>query len=428
MTIRGESQSWILDLGIRTGGFDVLHPDGFKAFQGLGYDPHDLESVGARAKAGSMLPKAWSRVAAEVERSANEYEQDGFVETAYALYLRAALLWSRAQYSIYTVDSRKRALRERCDAAVAKMAQLRKGRIERVELDFEGSPVFALLHLPAGQVRDLPAVLLSPGMDMTKEDLLQVGQRLFADQGYVALAVDLPGMGESRLRGTTVTLTNPERAVSRFIDYLVERPEVDANRIGLLGMSMSTYWGMRAAAHDSRLRAVAGFMGVYGDFGKLFNGAQPNFKTNFMAMAGYTDEELFDAELGTKMNLWSLAPKISCPVLMDVGEFDELVPIEETLALYELLECPKEIRVHEDEFHPLGGIGGEMTTFGAEWLRRALAGEFDGGRDVRGYVRAGGEVSRGSAEPDWWLGAHPEAVDDLVRRHRSADDSSEVTS
>ncbi len=428
MTIRGESQSWILDLGIRTGGFDVLHPDGFKAFQGLGYDPADLERVGERAKAASMLPKAWSSVAAEVERRASEYEQDGFMETAYALYLRAALLWSRAQYSIYTVDARKRALRERCNAAVAKMAELRKGRIERIELDFEGSPVFALLHLPAGEVRDVPAVILSPGMDMCKEDLLQVGQRLFADHGYAALVIDLPGMGESLLLGTTVTLTNPERAISRFIDYLVERPEVDANRIGLLGMSMSTYWGMRGAAHDSRLRAVAGFMGVYGDFDKLFNGAQPNFKTNFMAMSGYTDEELFDAELGSKMNLWSLAAKISCPVLMVVGEFDELVPLEETLALYELLSCPKEIRVHEDEFHPLGGIGGDMTTFGADWLRRALAGEFDDGRDVRRYVRSGGEMSRGSAEPDWWLGAHPETVGQLVRRHAGADDRSEVAS
>jgi dienelactone hydrolase len=418
MTNRGESQGWILDLGLRTGGFDVLHPEGFKAFQGLGYDQTDLERVGALVKSADMLPKAFSEVAAQVERRGDEFAQDGFADTAYGMYRRAALLWSRGQYSIYGVtDPRKRALRERCNAAVAKMMELRKGRIERIELEFEGSPVFAHLHLPAGEVRNASAVLLSPGMDMTKEDLIHVGQEHFAAHGQVALALDLPGMGESRLHGTTVDVTNPERAISRFLDYLVERPEVDATRIGLFGMSMSTYWGMRGAAHDDRLQGVAGFMGCYGDVDRLFTSGQPNYKTNFMAMSGYTDEDRFDVEIGSRMNLWDLAADITCPVLMGVGEFDELVPLDESLALYELLGGPKEIRVYENEFHPLGGISGEMVGYGAEWLRRALDGAFDDGRDFRAYVRPTGEVRRGSADPAWWLGERPESIGTFVARH-----------
>jgi cephalosporin-C deacetylase-like acetyl esterase len=302
---------------------------------------------------------------------------------------------------------------------VAKLTELGGGRIERVVLDFEGQRLFALLHLPEAPVRDAPAVILGPGMDMTKEDFLLAGQRHFAERGTVALAVDMPGQGESLSNGLKVTLANPERALSAFVDFLASRPEVDAGRIGLLGCGMSSYWGIRGAAHEPRLRAVAGFMGVYGDFETLLNPAQPSFKTNFMYMAGYTDEAAFDAELGQRMNLWDLAGQVRCPVLMGVGEFDELVPLEETLALYQLFSAPKEIRVYEDEFHPLGGVANEMYHYGAEWLHRALGGEFDAGRDQRYYLRRNGQVTEATADPAWWRGARPSSIEARVLAHRA---------
>jgi cephalosporin-C deacetylase-like acetyl esterase len=328
-------------------------------------------------------------------------------------------MWNRAQYSYFSDDSRKLAFRERCNATVAKLSELGGGRIERVELDFEGQRLFALLHLPARHAGSAPAVILGPGMDMTKEDFLLAGQQHYAERGYVA-TVDMPGQGESLSNGLKVTLTNPERALSRFVDFLASRPEVDSERIGLFGCSMSSYWGIRGAAHEPRLRAVAGFMGVYGDFETLLNRAQPSFKNNFMYMAGYTDEAAFDAELGSRMNLWDLAGRVTCPVLMGVGEFDELVPLEETLALYDLLRCPKGIRVYEDQFHPLGGVAKEMYAYGAEWLRRALDSEFDGGRDQRYYVQQDGRVTRDTAYPTWWLNAQPAQIAERVRAHQAS--------
>lgn len=419
MTSRGNAQSWVLDMGLRTGGFDVLHPEGANAWQNLGMDAVDFERVFGRVRSTAMMPKAWATTAAELQERAEHYEKEGFIHTGYALYLRSALLWNRAQYSIFADDPRKAVFRDRCNAAVARLTELGGGRIERVVLDFEGQQLFALLHLPQGPVRGAPAVVLGPGMDMTKEDFLLAGQRHFAQRGTVALAVDMPGQGESLSNGLKVTLTNPERALSAFVDFLVSRPEVDAGRIGLLGCSMSSYWGMRGAAHEPRLRAVAGFMGVYGDFDTLLNRAQPSFKTNFMYMAGYTDEVAFDAELGSRMNLWELAGKIRCPVLMGVGEFDELVPLEQTLALYQLLSAPKEIRVYEDEFHPLGGVANEMYHYGAEWLHRALGGDFDAGRDERYYLRRDGRVNDASADPAWWLGARPSTIEERVLAARS---------
>lgn len=127
-----------------------------------------------------------------------------------------------------------------------------------------------------------------------------------------------------------------------------------------------------------------------------------------MFMAGYTDEEAFDRELAARMPLGDLVADITCPVLVGIGEFDELTQLEQAMATYERIRAPKELRVYENEFHPLGGVAAEVFRFGAEWLERALDGELrEPGRDVRHYVHADGRTTDGTAAPAWWLGTDP---------------------
>nr|BFD87509.1 hypothetical protein StreXyl84_69100 [Streptomyces sp. Xyl84] len=45
----------------------------------------------------------------------------------------------------------------------------------------------------------------------------------------------------------------------------------------MFGISMSGDWGLRAAAGDPRLAALATFEGLTGDFDMIFNRAQPSF-------------------------------------------------------------------------------------------------------------------------------------------------------
>jgi hypothetical protein len=60
-----------------------------------------------------MLPKAWATVAGQAEERAAHHEQGGFAQTAADLYVRAAVMWGRAQHSIFdAADPRKLAFRE----------------------------------------------------------------------------------------------------------------------------------------------------------------------------------------------------------------------------------------------------------------------------------------------------------------------------
>lgn len=412
MTTRSTGQNWSLDIALAQGGFDALHPEAKGTMEQLGHDPADFDKVFALVKSGAMLPKAWATVAGQAERRAAHHEREGFARTAADLYLRAAVMWGRAQYSVFDADDpRKAAFRERTDHCVARLGSLRGDRVRRVVLDFEGQHLYALLHLPAGPVHNAPAVILGPGMDMIKEDYIQAAERYYTSHGIVALSIEGPGQGETRANGLTVDLTNYERAISRYIDHLAGLPEVDAGRIGMFGISMSGYWGLRAAAADPRLAALATFEGVTGDFDTIFERAQPTFKHNYMYMSGFSDEERFDRELAALMPLGDLVTRLTRPVLVGIGEFDELTPLEQALATYERIRAPKEMRVYENESHPLGGVAAEMFRFGAEWVERALNGALqEPGRDVRHYVRRDGTTADGTADPDWWLGAAPAAL------------------
>ncbi|MFD4394606.1 alpha/beta hydrolase [Kitasatospora sp. NPDC058478] len=412
MTVRSTGQSWALDIALAQGGFDALHPQAKGTLEQLGHDHTDFDKVFALVQSGAMLPKAWATVAGQAEERAAHHERGGFAQTAADLYVRAAVMWGRAQYSVFdATDPRKLAFREHANHCVERLGALRDDRVRRVELDFEGGRIYGLLHLPAGEVRNAPAVILGPGMDMIKEDYIYAAERYYTSRGIVALSIEGPGQGETRAGGLTVDLTNYERAISRYLDHLASLPEVDPQRIGMFGISMSGYWGSRAAATDRRLAALAAFEAVTGDFRTIFEQAQPTFKNNYMYMAGYTDEEAFDRELVARMPLGDLVQEIDCPVLYGIGEFDELTRLEQALANYERIRAPKELRVYENEFHPLGGVAAEIFRFGAEWIERALNGEFaEAGRDVRHYVHHDGRTTDGTANPTWWLGAVPAQI------------------
>jgi cephalosporin-C deacetylase-like acetyl esterase len=198
--------------------------------------------------------------------------------------------------------------------------------------------------------------------------------------------------------GLKVDLGNYERAIGAFVTYLAELSEVDPERIGMFGISMSGYWGLRALAGGEGLAALAAFEAPVGDFKTMFECAQPSFKSNYIFMSGYSDEKRFDEEFASKMPVGELLGKIRQPVLMGNGEFDELTPIEEVLDAYEKIKTPKELRVFENEFHPLGGVAAEAFAFAADWVLRALDGSFkEAGRDVRHYVKRDGTTVDGDA-------------------------------
>lgn len=403
MPTKRKSQQWVLDALAGTGGWDILHPGIRGIFEELGYYHGDVDRVFEKVKAASMYAKAWATTAQEVERKALFAERRGWRNAARDFYARACLLYGRARYSYYKDDPRKLTFNNKVIQCFEKVMALNPTPIERVSLEFEGKRIYANLHLNGLKTKS-PGIVLGPGMDMFKEDWYRAIERYFLPRGFVALAIDGPGQGETLALGCKVTVDNYERAGKAFIDYLSNRPEVDPNRIVWFGVSMGSYWGARVAAYDHRLKACATAMGCNGrNMEVIFHMAQPNFKAHFMYMAGYEDEEKFDKEIMQHMNLAHVIKRIECPFLMIHGEFDELTPLEEAIETYESVLPPKEIWVMENEFHPIGPVGSDWLSSVGDWLLQMLEGKFDREMDRRLFWKKTGEVIEGDMRPPWWF-------------------------
>jgi len=149
--------------------------------------------------------------------------------------------------------------------------------LERLVLDLNGLEQVPACFIRPKEARGrLPAILYNHShggaYDVGKEELL-AGQsyikpyaQVLAENGWCALCIDAWAFGERR--GRTEGETFKEMLWSgrvmwgmmvydslRALDYLVSRTEVDASRMGTLGMSMGSTMAWWVAALDPRVKA-----------------------------------------------------------------------------------------------------------------------------------------------------------------------------
>ncbi|GIW10834.1 MAG: hypothetical protein KatS3mg061_1891 [Dehalococcoidia bacterium] len=363
---RRDSQQWILDWMTKTTG----------RVQNFAYDWRQLPP---EVKSYRMIPRVLERSARHFETIARAAEAAGHRETARAHYWKAADTYRDAQHAIFEDDNREKIyLHGKLLECYGKVIALSDYPIERVEIPWEGVSLQALFHQTGD--RRAPTVLYAPGMDQTKETYPDPLDNAYVRRGMNVLCLDGPGQGTSLLRKIRVTADNWERAASAAIDWLVQRPEVDPDRIGMVGISFGSFWAMRTATRDPRVRALATASACFASKRAIFEEDSPRFKQIFLYMAGYENEDAFDAMAAT-MTMEGYAHLIRCPSLTCIGEYDPLCHLDEALPIWEQIRGPKELWILEDDFHSpprIEGLGGlDVYYYLADWIRDALNGKHD---------------------------------------------------
>ena len=240
---RRDGQQWLLDYIAKTAGMvQNFEDDKFELPRGV--------------KSYKMISKLQGEDASHKETVARAAEEAGHPETALELYVKATESYRKAQHTIFEDDHpQKLKLYDGLTRCYDRVMALADYPIERIDVPFEGQQIQILLHLLPDR-RVAPCILYVPGMDQTKEFYPYVYQNDMLRRGMHACAIDGPGQGMSNIRKIRVTDDNYERAAKAVIDYLVSRPEIDAEKIGVFGISMGSFWGPRIAAHDPRVKAV----------------------------------------------------------------------------------------------------------------------------------------------------------------------------
>lgn len=134
--------------------------------------------------------------------------------------------------------------------------------IERVSYTARsiGTKIVANLFKPAGfdPGRKFPAIVVTHPFGGVKEQTSGLYAQLLAERGFITLAYDASYQGESG--GEPRLMEVPAQRlddISCAIDFLVRHPQVDAERIGSLGICAGGSYALCNAATDLRVKAVA---------------------------------------------------------------------------------------------------------------------------------------------------------------------------
>lgn len=141
-----------------------------------------------------------------------------------------------------------------------------------VHFNSSGLNIAGLLHipdgLPAGQRR--AAVVVLHGFGSNKDGgISMAASQLFATLGYITLRFDMRGCGQSEGQRGRVICLEQVQDTQAAIDFLQGRPEVDPERIGVMGHSFGAAVAIYTAGIDKRVAACVS-TGGWGDGEKKF--------------------------------------------------------------------------------------------------------------------------------------------------------------
>jgi dienelactone hydrolase len=381
-TRRFAQQRWALDNIIRANGIDWDQPRSIYLSAPCGVEANaDFAAIRARVQKMADIGPAFESTAVRRAAKARGAETDGNHVTARDNWFMAAVHYGAAEWPYDDSGKKHIELHQKKRECYASYARLADHKIEAVSIPFKGKSIPAWFHLPPGYAGGkLPVVISIPGMDSFKESSVALANDRWLTRGLAVLAIDGPGQYESPLLGVYVSMQNWIDAGPAVVDWLLARPEIDGQKIGVTGTSFGSFFGTILAANEPRVAATAvASTCLEPGCHTIFEEASPTFKKRFMWMSNFTDEEKFDAFIKT-LTWEGHVEKIRSPYLVVAGEADELSPLEHTERMIRTMTGPRQLVVYADNRHSVGNVpaanlGPFPPVLVADWLTARLNGK-----------------------------------------------------
>jgi esterase FrsA len=353
----------------------------------IGLDPSDIKeafnSIHTRDK--DEWAAAFMGVADRYMNEAKALEKTDPTK-ANADYIRAWRLYSFGRWPIPASPGKQRSYEKAIEAFLAH-ARFWDPPLEIVRIPFEGKEIIGYLRLPKNTNGPVPLVLAVNGLDSRKEDLSESFSAILPF-GIGFLAVDGPGTGQNPIKVSE----NAERVLSRVLDYIATRPEIDKNRVAMHGVSWGAYWATKMAiVEHARLRGASAQSPPTDRFFQkdfLMNSLIGNREYLFdqvPALMAIFDNVKTSDELTEELPKMSLVKqgllgKPMSPMLILAGVNDTQVPIDDIYLLLNKGDVPKTAWINPQGGH-LGrqvGVWPDPRIFKEviiPWLVRTLAPE-----------------------------------------------------
>jgi 2,6-dihydroxypseudooxynicotine hydrolase len=335
-------------------------------FVANGADANDLEEIARQLEHWDGWCAAWSAIGARHEALGRAALADGRHRSAGEHLAQAATSYHFGKFLFVHRPEEARAAH---GAAVRCLTDALAwldppGRRELVP--FCGSHLVGVLRLPPGPGAR-PVVVLVPGLDSTKEEFRLV-EASFLDRGVGTFALDGPGQGEAEY--DLSIRPDWEVPIGVVLDHLSALPDVDAERIGIWGVSLGGYYAPRAASGDERLRACIALAGPYA-LGPAWERLPSLTRDAFRARSHAASAEEARARAG-ELTLAGRPGGIRCPLLVVFGKRDRLFPWQDAARLAE--EAPRsELLLLEEGNHGCANAVYQHRPYAADWMAEQLS-------------------------------------------------------
>ncbi len=322
---------------------------------------------------------AWSAIGERYEKRAKSEEAAKNNDAARDDYFWAFRYYTAARWPVPNSPGKQKAYQNAL-AAFRNYGKYLDPPIEQIHIPFEGKDIPGYIRLPkiAGPA---PIIFMINGTDSRKEDEIQGRESLFRN-GIGVIAVDMPGTGEAPIKADE----GSERMLSRVLDYLATRPDVDSKRVVTWGVSYGGHWAaILAYTERARLRGSVVQGGPVHDYytpewQKKSLGTPEYLFDLFAARAAIygvtTLDEFYAFNPRLSLKNQGLLGKPSAPMLVLNGEKDSQVPISDLYMLMESGGSAKWSWVNPDGGHtgrsdewPGGRISEEVVT---PWIKARL--------------------------------------------------------
>ncbi len=314
----------------------------------------------------------WGALAARLEAEGATALRKGHRVSAREAYLRSYTYYRTATLCLRVADPRFRNTLQTMRSCFRRAAGLFEPPIEPIEIPYEGTTLPGYFYRVDDSGQPRPTLIATNGYDATVQGMHFGHAAAAVRRGYNCLIFDGPGQGRVLYKQGIHMRSDWENVVTPVVDYALSRPEVDPQRVALIGWSFGGYLAPRAASGEHRLAACIADPGQW-DMLEAMKGFFSSLPKEALEDLPHIDPSLLepimeyimsDASLRWSVvqrafwvhgidsladylriakdyELSSVVDKIRCPTLVTQAEND---PVSRFAGrLYDALTCPKEL-------------------------------------------------------------------------------------
>jgi 2,6-dihydroxypseudooxynicotine hydrolase len=305
---------------------------------------------------------SWERIGEKRETYAALADQEDRTETAIENYLSSAAAYHMAQLPLYEQPARKRGLYARSAAAFRTAAPRLRPPAIPVSVPHGSIELPGYLRLPASGGK-VPLLVLICGADSCKEEMHFFSEGLVR-RGIGTLAYDGPGIGET---WDLSPLGSDDGGVGFSIfDFLSKNPRVDADRIGLFGISFGGNLAIRMAAREERTAVVVTLSAPYeiSSYGEYM---LPILQEQVKHLLQSDSEDAY-REWARAFSVRGVVGKLRAPILVIGAGEDTIIPSGDARRIFEEARGKKKLVYFEEANHMCAEHAFDIVGKVEEWL------------------------------------------------------------